>query len=117
MIETSLSKVKIHEVIESQIPEFIGNDNPLFADFLKSYYISQEYQSGPVDLAENIDKYIRLDNLTKDVISGEVSIINLDFLIFTNIEHLVLIFFLCFLQSPQLPSILGIPWELPQPSI
>ena len=42
MIETSLSRVKIQEVIESQIPEAIDSDNPLLGTFLKQYYISQE---------------------------------------------------------------------------
>ena len=54
MIETSLSRVKIHEVIESQIPEAIDSDNPLLGTFLKQYYISQEFQGGPVDIAENL---------------------------------------------------------------
>ena len=39
MIDTSLSKVKIHEIVQSQIPEYIDADNPLFGDFLKQYYI------------------------------------------------------------------------------
>ena len=74
MIETSLSKVKIHEVIESQIPEFIGNDNPLFADFLKSYYISQEYQGGPTDIIENLTEYKSLDYLNQDNLTGITSL-------------------------------------------
>ena len=53
MIETSLSRVKIHEVIESQIPEAIDSDNPLLGTFLKQYYISQEFQGGPVDIVDN----------------------------------------------------------------
>ena len=77
MIETYSplsSRVKTYQLVGDQAPEFALAENPLFEDFLKQYYISQEYQSGPVDLAENIDRYIKLDNLTKDVISGEVSI-------------------------------------------
>ena len=54
MIETSLSRVKINEVIESQIPEAIDSDNPLLGKFLKQYYISQEFQGGPVDIAETV---------------------------------------------------------------
>ena len=42
MIETSIYKVKINDVVQSQIPEHINTDNPLFAEFLKQYYISQE---------------------------------------------------------------------------
>ena len=39
-------------------------------DFLKQYYISQEYQSGPVDLTENLDEYLKLDNLRPEI-TGE----------------------------------------------
>ncbi len=44
------SKVRIQEVIDNQIPEFILEENPKFSEFLKQYYISQEYQGGSVDL-------------------------------------------------------------------
>ena len=36
--------IKISDVIENQIPEFILSENPNFVDFLKQYYISQEFQ-------------------------------------------------------------------------
>jgi hypothetical protein len=49
--------VKISDVVENQIPEFILEDNPNFAEFLKSYYQSQEFQGGSVDLAENLSIY------------------------------------------------------------
>ena len=77
MIETYSplsSRVKTYQVVGNQAPEFALAENPLLEDFLTQYYVSQEYQGGPVDIAENIDKYIKVDNLTKDVISGSVSI-------------------------------------------
>ena len=46
----------------------------MVADFLKTYYQGQEYQSGPIDLIENIDKYIKiseLTNLTDSVVLDE----------------------------------------------
>ena len=73
MIETSLSRVKIHEVIESQIPEAIDSDNPLLGTFLKQYYISQEFQGGPVDIAENFTDYKSVDFLNKDNLTGFTS--------------------------------------------
>ena len=73
MIETSLSRVKIHEVIESQIPEAIDSDNPLLGTFLKQYYISQEFQGGPVDIAENLNDYRSVDFLNKDNLTGFTS--------------------------------------------
>lgn len=54
--------VKISDVIENQIPEFILSENPLFSDFLKQYYISQEYQGGSIDLSENLINYRNTDS-------------------------------------------------------
>ena len=77
MIETysPLSpRVKTYQVVADQTPEFAIAENPLLEDFLTQYYVSQDYQGGPVDISENIDKYIKIDNLTKDVISGSTSL-------------------------------------------
>ena len=48
------SKVKISNILESQLPEFILDDNPLFKEFLEQYYLSQQHEYGTVDLAEKI---------------------------------------------------------------
>ena len=75
MIQTGFeSRVKVQQIIESQLPNFILDENPNAAEFLKQYYISQEYQGGPVDIAENLDQYLKLDNLTPEVIVGSVSL-------------------------------------------
>jgi hypothetical protein len=63
------TRVKVSQIIENQIPEFILTENPNFKEFLKQYYISQEYQGGPSDLTDNLDQYLKLDNLTPEVIS------------------------------------------------
>ena len=69
MIKTSIeSKVQIQDIISNQVPSFILDENPKLVDFLKQYYISQEYQSGPVDLTENLDEYLKIDNLKPEVI-------------------------------------------------
>ena len=60
MIDTSVQRVKISQVIENQLPEFVQAESPLFVDFMKQYYKSQEYQGGTVDLAENLDRYTKL---------------------------------------------------------
>ena len=71
MIQTGFeSRVKIQQIIDSQLPEFILDESPKAAEFLKQYYISQEYQGGPIDIAENLDQYINLDNLISDVVVG-----------------------------------------------
>ena len=72
MITTGFeNKVKIQEIVDNQVPESIKEENPKFVDFLKQYYISQEYQGASVNILDNIDEYIKLDNLTPDIINGE----------------------------------------------
>ena len=68
------SRVKVQQIVQNQLPEFILDESPNAVEFLKQYYISQEYQGGPVDIAENLDQYLKLDNLTPEVIVGNVSI-------------------------------------------
>ena len=75
MIQTGIeSRVKIQDIISNQLPEFILDESPKAVDFLKQYYISQEYQGGPIDLTDNLDQYIKLDNLSPEVIVGETTL-------------------------------------------
>lgn len=74
MIETSLTKVKINEIVQSQIPEYIDVENPLFGEFLQQYYYSQEYQGGPVDIADNLSDYKSLDFLNATNLTGFTSL-------------------------------------------
>ena len=75
MITTGIDKrVKVQQIIENQIPEFLLSESPKAVDFLKQYYISQEYQGGPIDLTDNLDQYIKLDNLTPEVVVGETTL-------------------------------------------
>jgi len=62
------SRVKIQQIIDNQLPEFIKTESPKALDFLKQYYISQEYQGGPVDIVNNLDQYLSLDSLIPEVI-------------------------------------------------
>jgi len=64
-------RVQINKIIESQLPEFIVSDFPKATEFFKQYYISQEFQGGNVDIVENLDQYLKLDNLVPEVINGE----------------------------------------------
>ena len=71
MIQTGFeSRIKIQQIIDHQLPEFVLDESPKAAEFLKQYYISQEYQGGPVDISDNLDQYLKLDNLTPEVIVG-----------------------------------------------
>ena len=75
MITTGIDKrVKVQQIIENQIPEFLLSESPKAVDFLKQYYISQEYQGGVIDLTDNLDQYIKLDNLTPEVVVGETTL-------------------------------------------
>ena len=75
MIKTGFeTRVKVQQIIENQLPEFLRSESPKAVDFLKQYYISQEYQGAPADLANNLDQYLRIDNLTPEVISGTTTL-------------------------------------------
>jgi len=73
----SENRVQFNTIVASQLPTYVREDFPLVESFLKSYYLGQEYQGGPIDLIENIDRYIKLDettNLTESaVMSGDVT--------------------------------------------
>ena len=64
------TRVKLNQIIENQLPEFIRADFPLAEEFLKQYYVSQDSQGSSGDLLNNFDQYLKVDNLTSDVIAG-----------------------------------------------
>jgi len=74
----SEKRVQFNNIVQSQLPAYVRDDFPLISEFLKQYYIAQEYQGAPIDLIQNIDRYVKLDettNLTSSVILGS----NVDF--------------------------------------
>ena len=72
MIGTGIDvRVKIQDIVSSQLPEFIRNESPLTGDFLEQFYISQEFQGGPVDLVSNLDQYLDLNVLSSEAIAGQ----------------------------------------------
>ena len=75
MIQTGFEKrVQVQQILANQLPDFIRAESPKTLDFLKQYYISQEHQSGVTDLADNLDQYIKLDNLTPEVVTGKTTL-------------------------------------------
>ena len=75
MIQTGIeSRVKVHQLIEGQLPEYILDQSPKTVDLFQQYYRSQEYQGGPIDLVDNLDQYLSLDQLTPQVIVGVTSL-------------------------------------------
>ena len=59
----AVDRVQIQDVLASQIPAFIRDDFPLLVSFLEEYYVSQEIQGGTLDLVENLDQYVKVDEL------------------------------------------------------
>ena len=66
-------RIKVNTIIENQLPEFVLSDFPNATEFLKQYYISQEFQSGASDLINNFDQYLKVDNLVPEVVVGITS--------------------------------------------
>ena len=63
-------RIKINTIIENHLPEYVTSDFPNAVEFLKQYYISQEFQGGPTDLISNLDQYLKSDNLVPEVVVG-----------------------------------------------
>ena len=61
------TRIKIQQIINSQLPEFVLSESQNVTEFLKQYYISQEYQGGPVDILDNLDQYVNLEKLDTDL--------------------------------------------------
>ena len=60
----SEKRVQFNTIVASQLPAYVREEYPLIQEFLKSYYLGQEYQGGPIDLIQNIDRYSKLDEIT-----------------------------------------------------
>ena len=67
-------RVQLNKIIESQLPEFLVADFPKAIEFFRQYYLSLEHQGGSVDLVDNLDRYIRVDNLVPEVVVGETAL-------------------------------------------
>ena len=57
-------KVKIANILGSQIPDFIQADNPLFKEFLTQYYESEEHEYGTTYLAEHISSLKKIPTVS-----------------------------------------------------
>ena len=71
---SDIKKVKIIDVLESQIPEFLNEDSPLFREFLLQYFTSLESRSGSTDLAVNIKEYKDITSFTSDNLSSDTTL-------------------------------------------
>ena len=57
-------RIKLNNIVQNQLPAYVREEFPLISEFLKQYYIAQEFQGAPIDLIQNIDKYIKLNETT-----------------------------------------------------
>ena len=65
-------KVKIGNILDNLLPEFIRTDNPLFVDFLKQYYISEERDYGSIYLIDHLDSFKNVQSFA-DLIIGTLN--------------------------------------------
>ena len=59
----SVDRVKFQDILESQLPRYVREEFPLLPEFLKQYYLSQEVEGGTFDIVQNIDQYVKLDQI------------------------------------------------------
>ena len=64
------TRIQFNNIVQNQLPAYTQTEFPLVAEFLKQYYVSQEFQGGNIDIVDNLDQYLRLDNLTPDATAG-----------------------------------------------
>ena len=58
------TRVQFNKIVKNQLPAYIREEFPLISEFLSQYYISQEFKGAPIDLIQNIDQYVKVDNIT-----------------------------------------------------
>jgi len=66
-------RIQFNNIVQNQLPEYVREEFPLVAEFLKQYYISQEFQGSSVDLIQNIDNYLKLDAIRSNAINTELT--------------------------------------------
>ena len=57
-------RIQFKNIVKNQLPQYVREEFPLVSEFLSQYYLSQEYQGASLDLLQNIDKYIKLNEVT-----------------------------------------------------
>ena len=57
-------RIQFSNIVQNQLPAYVKEEFPLVSDFLKQYYIAQEFEGAPIDLIQNIDEYVKISELT-----------------------------------------------------
>jgi len=60
-------RIQFNNIVYNQLPAYVREEFPLIAEFLSQYYLAQEFKGSPIDLIQNIDKYIKIDEVTNQV--------------------------------------------------
>ena len=66
---------KVSQSIESQSPDFIGSEYPLFNKFLEYYYQSQEKTGLGQNILNNFLQYLDIDKLDIGILDGQTKIV------------------------------------------
>jgi hypothetical protein len=84
----SEKRIQFSNIVRNQLPSYIKEEFPLVSEFLSQYYLSQEFQGAPIDLIQNIDKYIKVDEVTHQIESAILfgNISSIDDTIFVDIS-------------------------------
>ena len=56
-------RVQVQDIVSDQLPGYIQDDFPLLGKFLEQYYLSVENNGGSLNILNNIDQYVKVDNL------------------------------------------------------
>ena len=73
MIGTSKSKkVKISNILDSQILDFIHEESPDFKDFLNQYYISEEHEFGSTYLSDNLTAFKDIGATSNNILNVSI---------------------------------------------
>ena len=59
----AIDRIQFQDLVASQLPTYVQEDFPLLGQFLQQYYVSQEIEGGTYDLLQNIDQYVKVDEL------------------------------------------------------
>ena len=66
----SEKRIKFSNIVRNQLPAYVREEFPLVAEFLSQYYLAQEFQGAPIDLIQNIDRYVKLDEVSSQAESS-----------------------------------------------
>ena len=81
----TIKRVKISSIVETQFPLYVREEYPLISEFISEYYKSLDNNGSTYDILQNIDQYVKLDEITNliestvltsdlDIISNEISV-------------------------------------------